>query len=245
MDIMYILGKESKHNNFELRHALRSIEQNLQGLDRVFVIGDDPGFLSDKVVFVPCPDPYKQKHKNMLYKIQYCTEHTDISDMFIVSSDDIFVMERMECSNIPCYHQGKLPESLGSNMDEESYEYNLYFTRSYLENRKLPTYRFAIHALHVVDKNIIKKNKELIDESYNARLGVEPFCLVNNMMLDANPRLNIKPLVDGKIMYAAGHDDFCMKTRRIPFFSCSDFALENGGQKVIYEYWPKKCKWEI
>lgn len=225
---------------------MRSIEQNLIDIDRVFVVGVDPGFLSDNAIFVPCGDPYDQKHKNMLYKIQYCIEHTDISDIFLVSSDDIFMMEKMYCENIPCYYRCKLRNVLVEPFlnNEKSYEYNLYFTRCFLQKYDLPTYQFAIHTLHVIDRGVFKKYKNIINSVYNLHLGVEPFCLLNNMMLKQNPNLKIEIATDAKIVYAEGHDDFCMKTRRKPFFSCNDDSLKNGGMEVIEEYWPNKSKWE-
>ena len=68
MDLLYVVGGGSKHNNAELRYSLRSIEKNCTGYDRVFIVGQKPEWVTN-VEFYPCDDPYDCTHKNMMHKI--------------------------------------------------------------------------------------------------------------------------------------------------------------------------------
>ena len=57
MDILYVIGKGSEWNNNELRFSLRSIAKYGKNIDRVFIVGYKPDFVSDEVTFIPCDDP--------------------------------------------------------------------------------------------------------------------------------------------------------------------------------------------
>ena len=58
MDIVYILGTGSKHDNIELRMSLRSICKYGQNIGRVIVAGDPVDWLSDDVVKIKIPVKY-------------------------------------------------------------------------------------------------------------------------------------------------------------------------------------------
>jgi len=185
MDLMYILGKGSKHDNIELRWSLRSISMHCKDIDRVFVVGEDPGFLSDQVVYVKCDDVHDHRHKNMLYKIQYCVEHTDIGikdDLFAVSSDDIFVLKDFRLETLPFYHRkDKIRDNKQFIKNPQSYQMAMYMTNLFLRWHKLDTVNYAVHAINLYSRCVVLNNKELICKSYQSNLGCEPSCLLENL----------------------------------------------------------------
>ena len=69
MDILYCLGEGSKWNNNELRYSLRSLEKFGKNVGNIYVVGYDPGILSDKVTFIDCPNKYDRKQKNILQAV--------------------------------------------------------------------------------------------------------------------------------------------------------------------------------
>lgn len=242
MDILYILGTGSKHNNQELRWALRSIEKYGKNIDRVFVVGSDPGFLSDKVIYIPCEDRFKDKHKNMLYKVQYAVLNSDISDVFLVSSDDIFVIKTFDANTLPLYYSSKLPELIDRSIKKDSYIYQLYNTRNFLVTHRLSTYKFAVHCIHKMDKKFFLNHRSLIMDALESEIGIEPNCLVCNWM---SKDYKIEVHQDGKIMTCDYYED---ATERIKpsqtEFSVGDSALNEYTINAIDNMFPNKSKWE-
>ena len=57
MDILYCIGEGSKWNNNELRYSLRSLEKFGKNVGNIYMVGYNPGFLSDEVTFINCPCP--------------------------------------------------------------------------------------------------------------------------------------------------------------------------------------------
>ena len=54
---LFISSVPAAHgSNNELRISLRSVEKNLTGVGKIFVIGENPGFLSEKVIHIYHPD---------------------------------------------------------------------------------------------------------------------------------------------------------------------------------------------
>ena len=243
MDILYILGSGSKHNNIELRWALRSVEKYCKNIDRVFVVGSDPGFLSDKVIYIPCEDKFKgKKHKNMLYKIQYAVLNSDISDDFLVSSDDIILLKPVDAITYPLYYGGKLPEIVDKNINKDSYLYNLYNTRNFLVSHRIPTYKFAQHCIHKMNKKFFFNNRSLIMQSFDDEYGIEPNCLVCNFIMRD---YEIKEHYDHKLMNGEEEEDNTARIRPDwEEFSVSDEVLNDYTIDSINKMYPNKCKWE-
>ena len=102
MDILYVLGSGSKWNNNELRYSLRSLEKFGKNVSNVYIIGQDPGFLSDKVTLVKIGDCFGVKAKNILNKICEAVEYTNIGEEFLLSSDDHFYIKETDFDKIRC-----------------------------------------------------------------------------------------------------------------------------------------------
>ena len=243
MDILYILGTGSKHNNQELRWSLRSIEKYGKNIDKVFVVGADPGFLSDDVNYIPCPDKFgEEKHKNMLYKIQYAVLNSDISDVFLVSSDDIFVLKSFDANTFPMYYSGKLPELVDKHIKKESYLYQLYNTRNFLITRHISTYKFALHCIHKMDKDFFLNNRDLIMQAFDDEIGIEPNCLVCNWIKNTYP---IQIHQDHKIMHAEEYENITSRIGRDwTEFSVGDGVMNEYTISAISKMFPNKSKWE-
>lgn len=241
---MYILGTGSTHDNQELRWAMRSIEKYGKNIDRVFVVGADPGWLSDQAIYIPCEDKFDYKHKNMLYKIQYIAENTDISDTFLTSSDDIFVLKPFDADTWPLYFCGMLPEIEPNVINPKAYIRQLWLTRRYLSQHKLPTYRFAQHCLHKMSKQTILNNRSIIMDAYKEEFGVEPNCLINNLMIKQG-QWEKKAHIDNKLSVTSKEENALGRLKKdINEFSVGDGALNEPTMNAINQLYPNKSKWE-
>ena len=52
MDVLYYIGSGSHHQNRELLYSLRALEMHCRDLDRVWIVGNRPHFLNDKVQYL-------------------------------------------------------------------------------------------------------------------------------------------------------------------------------------------------
>ena len=112
MDILYITKQgRSQCNDMELKWSLRSIEKYGHGIDRIFVVGWCPDWLSDEVVKIPyetnvdTSDPTNMRLKalDIAKKVLYVIDNTDIGDDFLVSMDDHFYVRGVDFNEYPIY----------------------------------------------------------------------------------------------------------------------------------------------
>lgn len=100
LDVLYILGSGSKWNNNEIRYSLRSLK-NILYRD-VYIVGESlPWF--QNIHHVPADDPYENKQKNAIRKLQIATEIPSLSDDFILFNDDFYVLEPLD--EIPVFYR--------------------------------------------------------------------------------------------------------------------------------------------
>ena len=245
MDILYVLGKGSKWDNNELRYSLRSIEKFGKNVGNIYVIGSDPGFLSDNVTLVKLEDCYRVKHKNILNKICEAIEYTNIGDEFLLSSDDHFYIKETDFDNYPIYCKGMLPNGVKKKDNAKGYKKSLVSTRRLLEKHGYTYYNFSQHGNTHISKEAVKLADNLIEESYNTYNGVEPTCLLLNVLYKYKPFEFIKRS-DLKIKDdITGLDDLKTHIGDREVFSIYDNAIDKGVAEYLQELFPNKSKYEL
>lgn len=244
MDILYVLGRGSKWDNNELRYSLRSIEKYGKNVGKIYVVGYDPGFLSDKVTFIPHNDKYRRKHHNILDAICYAVKVSDIGEEFLLSSDDHFYVKETDFDNYPYFCKGTLPDKLNMLAKNKIYRASLCTTRRVLEKNGLTYYTFCWHGNTHFTREGIKKAKKLIETSFNTKYGCEPTCLILNTIYsyDKFPIVNRKDLkvkdnIENKegLIRAIGDREV---------FSIYDKSIEHGVREYLEELFPEKSIYE-
>lgn len=180
-DLLYIIGKGSKYNNEELKYSLRSIEKNCTGYDRIFIVGYKPTFLNDNVIYVPCEDKYDgYKHRNILNCIKTVIDTTDISNEFVLQSDDHFYIKPYNFDDITIYLK---KAELNNSTVGGKYKKALFATRKLLEKYNLPITNTAQHCGTLFNKEIFKSIEDtLVKEAIEDQWGAEPTCLIQAVM---------------------------------------------------------------
>lgn len=102
MDAVYILGRGSQASNEEIRHSVRSLDYHMLDLDRVFVVGEDPGFLPS-AIHIPCDDTHAEGWKNTYRKVLAACADERVSDTFLLMNDDFFMLESFMGKEWPFY----------------------------------------------------------------------------------------------------------------------------------------------
>lgn len=102
MDAVYILGNGSKFNNLEILSSVRSLAKHMIDLDRIFIIGEDPGFFPS-AIHIKTDDSFDLKWKNAYHKIKNACGIKDLSDTFLLMNDDFIMTEPFNGSDFPYY----------------------------------------------------------------------------------------------------------------------------------------------
>ena len=234
----------SKWDNNELRYSLRSLEKFGTNVGNIYVVGYNPGFLSDKVTFIDCSNIYKSKQKNIIFAIQYAVEHSNIDENFLYSSDDHFYIKETDFENYPYFCKGKLLGKVYGKNRFRKYFYSLIETRILLKKYGLTYYNFSQHGNTHFSRKGIKEAKQLIEESYNTRYGCEPTCLILNtvfsydkFLITERKDLKIKDEIKSK-------KDLIKLISNREVFSIADINIENGVREYLEELFPEKSKYE-
>ena len=109
MDLLYLIGPDSGHENRELRWSLRSVEKYARGLGRVVVAGYPPDWLSEEVARVPARDePDESKFVSIWRKLFAALDAGAVSGEFLVSADDHFYSAPADLAATPFFTRGEL-----------------------------------------------------------------------------------------------------------------------------------------
>lgn len=99
-----------KDDQTELSYTVKAYRKHLHGLGNIFVIGDIcsmPG-----VNQVPMKAHHTRKQFNIVQKIATACTHPGISDPFICSSDDVYLLKDITVDEIKYWHNGELQKKV-------------------------------------------------------------------------------------------------------------------------------------
>jgi len=113
LDVVIPLGRGSRHDNDELRYALRSAEKHLENLGRVWIVGERPDWLvvdGEKLIHLAVPDICPIADVSMLNKIGAAASHGQprLSDKFVHFADDLLLLRPVGWDQCGPYHFGDL-----------------------------------------------------------------------------------------------------------------------------------------
>lgn len=183
MDILYLVGKGSKCNDWELRFSLRSIEKYGKNVGRIFVVGYCPEWLSDEVIKIEKPIinsiGNSDKNKNIYRDLLYAVENSDIgvndNGEFLISMDDHFYCRETDFNNYPFYVKDyikrkcrhMLPLEFEPGFKCADYQKLLVSTANFLNERGYSFINFTLHRNMHMNRYILEEMKELNDEIFN------------------------------------------------------------------------------
>lgn len=248
MDILYIVkGGAVGGTDVELRCSLRSIAKHGRGIDRVFVVGGCPAWLSDAVTCIPYQQSdvvdFAAKGRNIARTALYAVEHSDIGEDFLVSMDDHFYLRDVDFNNYPYYcrtgagyENGELPRDA-----ERASIYRRYLaeSRAFLEARGLPTLCMALHRNMHCSRRWIDGAREMVDDVIEGRGVCEIWVLLNNWAI-ANEGIVPTMAVDCKV-----NDRREWTTRDLgDVFSTGDFRRGSWMYGKLLDTFPEKSIYE-
>jgi len=111
MDVAWMLGTGSRAGDWELRLSMRSVWTHYLGSAKPWIIGHIPSWIDRrKVICLPWPDPYQKcKDANLLHKALRLALEPQISDPFILFSDDHILLRPSNPADFKLWHRGEIP----------------------------------------------------------------------------------------------------------------------------------------
>lgn len=244
IDVLYVVGDGSKHDNQELRWSLRSIAKYGRNIRRVIVAGSPPDWLSDEVVRCPITQQGSWKAQRMIYTELEAVRKADIHGHFLVSADDHFYINAVDMARHPFYIQNwVLPVKWTSGkIDYETLRYRdcLRNTHNFLSSIGYPTVCFSSHINAHFHAELMMANRELFEVAYKLGNGLESFSLMQNIWLKECPELPLVYRHDRKFLSKMGDmrgtaDCFSIGDGMFDNWQFLEFMDLNFGEKCRYE----------
>lgn len=233
MTLLYILGSGSRFNNNELRYSLRTLHRHLPGHD-VIVAGENPGFLSKKVNYIPVPESDGNKEYRIASKIFRTIKKAKLTEPFLFLNDDFFFTGSFDPANYPYYYKGCLSERSGSG----DYVESLKATHDYFQSKKLSTHHFDVHTPIVYDPLKFLDLKQVWD--YSKTL---PFGLVVKSTYCNQYQVSGELYEDAKLNMLEDYTDF-ERIFSTNVFSCSDMGWMRGVEDYLELKYPEPSIYE-
>lgn len=235
MDVLYILGTGSQWQNNELRYSLRSLEKYALNVGRVFVTGEDPGFLSPEVVFTQCNDPGPRAF-NHIHKVRATIERTDISERFLLNYDDNFFTSPVDVESYPYFFKGTLPDTTETH---RAYRYSLIEARQFLEKHGKPILNFSVHCPCIYEREKFLALREAWDIGARKPHGIAVRAVYCNWY-------GVEPefMRDCKLKTVKTKEEASLAIEGRHVFSIHDDSLPNGVANMIREMYPRPSRWE-
>lgn len=183
MDVLYVVGPDSGHENRELRWSLRSLERFGRNVGRVVVAGYPPGWLAPCVARLPVERrETRSKFRNIFDCVLAAIEDGAVRGEFLYSSDDHFLAAPFDLDATPFYLRAPILPELGRpHRGEQKYRAHLENTRNALLACGYGARETCVHAntrLHAADA---AEALRVADASARPRLGVETTCVFQNV----------------------------------------------------------------
>jgi hypothetical protein len=237
MDIVYILGKGSIWQNNELRYSLRSLEKHVKVFDNVYVIGERPDFLSDKVIHIPFQDVYQNKARNIMEKVRRAALDDRIGKNFLLLNDDYFFTRDTDIREYPYYYKCKLEQTVQINAGTQ-YGKHIQETYKLLKSQEHPTLNFDTHKPIIYNKH---QFKIVVNRAnWNVRFGYTLRSLYCNT-------LGIKGEFqkDSKVNHPHLKQIWRHIFSQSDVISIDDKAINQQFKEFMQETYPDKSKFEI
>lgn len=237
IDLVYIVGPYSKHQDIELRYSLRSVDKFFGGIRNVHIIGHKPDFIHN-VIHRHCEDIYgypAHKERNILRKIIAACNTSDISEEFLCMDDDMIACGLSWAPGMPHGYDGTLTDY--ASKITGMYAGTISNTIAALEINGPGIKNYNIHAPWRIDKtlfpsvmagfNFAQHNGLCIQSIYYNTIGVLG-----------------KKTTDLKINSAMSKENIYKSIRGRKFFSFGDRGLTDNMKEVLSELYPEPSKYE-
>lgn len=235
MDVLYILGAGSKFKNRELKFSLRTLQKHLKDVDRVVIVGENPGFLSPEVTFKYIPEAEGNKEYRIAAKICNAIKAGVVSNDFLFFNDDFFLTQNFSAKNYPYYFKSYL----NIYKQDDAYSKALQQTHDYLYNIDKAVKNFDVHLPIIYNASKFLALENVWNDSQKLQFGLVVKSTYCNYY-------NIKGLKhhDTKLRILQTYKDF-ERIYNTHLFTCYDYGFVNGVEDYLEYKFPEPSKYEL
>lgn len=236
--IIPLLKNGSKHNDLELRYALRSIEKYLTNYRDIYIVADyQPEWLQG-VTIVYLGDSLT-KTKNIKRKIEACLDISDISNEVLFTNDDIFLLKGMDATKYPYYYSTTAQQKIADRDNRDIYKRIMLDTDRVLCESGVEDFKyFDIHKPIRYDR--IMFNHIMSNYDWNNRYGYLIKSLygnhINADLIDVHDNVFDFPIKESKeLVNLNNHDCFSLHSK----------AIDKTMIDILECLYPNKSKYEL
>ncbi len=240
IDVVYVLGKGSNWRNNEIRFSLRALEKNLKGIRKIWIIGEDPGFLKN-VTIISHPDEFSQNNAdgNIIRKVLRACQEPTLTENFLFINDDHMIMKPVVAAEIPPYRKMDLTTCPDSYFQDNSWRGRLWRTKNILLKKGYTTYHYDCHVPIVINKNLFPEVVGRFD--YQKDTGYTMKSLYGNVVHGSGVQLKGEKVVIFR-PYIMG--DILKITKNRFFVAYNDEGLKIPMKEWLFKLFPEPSKYE-
>lgn len=236
-DIVYLFAKgHSGWRDNELKYSLRSLEKYGQSYRFVYVVGDKPIYLNDRIIHIEYPEDGHNKEKNICDKILRACSIPQLSDPFVFFNDDFMIIKPIDFSNLPYYYQGILDYRINGRLPNDVYRQSLLNTRDALESKGLETKYYDIHYCIYYEKQKFIDCMNRYD--WNIKRGFTIKSLYANTL-----KIKGEPRTDCKVEMVYKEKEIMERIKDTDLFSTGE--ISRAMINVLNKLFPTPSKFEL
>ena len=233
IDIVIPLGTGSKWRNNELRYALRSIDKHLYDVRHVVIVGELPSWCTN-IIHIPAKNKPGRKEFSIFSKIMASVNDSQVSNPFVFSNDDIFLLKKISAYEIPFWYDNTLQHWY----NKSSGHYKGAISNVINEVRHSDLYT-DIHAPIVYLKERMQHIEAKID--WSREYVVKSLYTSVNFFGD----YQFEEMQDCKINANRTEQEIKALIKDRLFFSVGDYGINAAMRKILFELFPEKSKFEL
>lgn len=238
IDVVYVLGHGSTWSDNELRFSLRSLQDHLTDLGQVFVVGARPRWLTG-VIYLPYPDKYSCKERNIMEKVAYACGHPDLTQRFLHVHDDHFTLQPARGAEVPNWCAGPLDQLARAVKVTNHWRDAVLNTNRVLLQRGFENRNFDVHFPIVFDKTLYPKVMDEYDWRGEPRGFVVKSLYANTLELPYEVTTDIK--LNGRLTLP----QLVERLRGRPWWSVSSAALNLTLKDLFQHLYPNPSRFEL
>lgn len=238
MDIVYILGKDLRHDYVELRYSIRSMVKHLDKVGKLIIVGECPEYLKG-AIHIPAPDQHQHNTaRNIYQKILAACDDRRVSGNFMCCSDDYFLLRDFTTEGFPYFYDDDLVALNKKLSPTSGYKAYIESTLKVLRAQSLPVLNYNVHVPIVYNKKLFKKLMPAFD--WTVKKGyVAKSLYANAAGITGQPGRDIK-IYTPKTKSAIGR-----KIAFAPYFSTNEYSINDEMKETLQELFPTPSRWEV
>lgn len=255
MDILY-LYRHSAANDFEIRYSLRSVEQYLPYIRKVWIFGDRPHFLADDVSivehvrhdYVARIANYRLPVRNIFLLTFLASLIPRLDHEFLIFCDDYFLLDHVSETEI---RKDRVLEDLETmtTRGRGLWKDSLWRTYDLLKRFGYPVYNFETHCPNYMTKSRVleaySEFRDFITEDFY--YGPVAFTAIQNhalrhgqadleLMAETNPRAGFyRPTV---------YEAIAAQCQGKKFLSFDDGGFNDQMRRYLHDRFPRFSRFE-